>query len=517
LFRETGGQCKTNAGGRLRRPAEPTFSGRNHMAEGSSASETTPLWEPEVERELFPLPLAPFEKYMMLDDAERQPMAFVIRLYFRGRFDEAAFRKAVHAALGRHPLLRSVVIGDPYRYWKWQPVESPQVPIDVAPHAAPLRFPGGRAKIDLMKEIGLRIWVRTDEQSTEIHFQFHHSTCDGIGAYRYIEDVLAAYDRELKGDEAGAWRPISVERLTHRTHFGQSWLGRLMHLPWEVWGVVIGMIIFFSVKPANMPAPEEPQLEPEDEGTVLDMPAHTFEKADYDVLRTVAREAKATVNDLLVRDHLLGMSAWLKQHDPDKARWYLRDMMPVNLRGAEDDALPATNVVGMVFIDRKLHRYKTPRRLLRGIKFETNWFKVMRLATAWSRCCDIMLHLVPKGVDMLIKLQRPMASSSLSNMGRIFYGHQLRTADGRIAAGDLVLERAESAPPIRPFTCSSVTTLSYNGRLTVCMNYDRYHLTPAAAQGLLDAIIDRMKQTIREEQAAQAARQAASDAPREAA
>ncbi|MEQ8788292.1 MAG: hypothetical protein RIC55_18430 [Pirellulaceae bacterium] len=487
------------------------------MAEGTTASPATPLWEPEVERELFPLPLAPFEKYMLLDDAERQPMAFFIRLYFTGAFDEAAFRKAVHIALGRHPLLRSLVIGDPYRYWKWEPVASPQVPIDVAPRDAPLRFPEGRARIDLQKEIGLRIWVRTDEQATEIQFQFHHSTCDGIGAYRYIEDVLAAYDQQLKGDDAGDWRPISIERLTRRTHFGQGWFGRLMHLPWEVWGVVIGMIIFFSVRPANMPAPEEPKLTPEDEGAVLDMPAYTFEKADYDVLRGVAREAGATVNDLLVRDHLLGMHAWLKQHDPDKARWYLRDMVPVNLRGAEDDALPATNVVGMVFVDRKMHWYKTPRRLLRGIKFETAWLKVMRLATAWSRCCNIMLHWVPGGVDMLIKLQRPMASSSLSNMGRIFYGHTLRTQDGQIAAGDLLLERAESAPPIRPFTCSSITTLSYNGKLTVCMNYDRYHLTPDAAQGLLDAIIDRMKQTIREEQEAQAAKSGPSDSPREAA
>lgn len=472
------------------------------MVQGAKPAEIAISSEPEVERDLFPLPLTPFEKYMMLDDHERQPMAFCIRLYFSGRPDEAAFREAVHRALARHPLLRSTVVGEPYRLWKWQPVESPQVPIDVAPLGAPLRCPGGRVRIDLHQEIGLRIWVRTGESTTEIQFQFHHSTCDGIGAYRYIEDVLAAYDQLLRGDDAGQWRPISLARLTRRTHFGQSWFGRLMHMPWELWGVVVGMTIFLSVKPVNMPSPETPQLEPDDEQTILDMPAYTFSKGDYDVLRSVTREAKATVNDLLVRDHLLGMHAWLVKHQPQHARRYLRDMMPVNLRGPEDDALPATNVVGMVFIDRKLHRYKTPRRLLRGIKFETAWLKVMRLATAWSRCCDLMLHWLPRGADILINLQRPVATSSLSNMGRIFYGHKLRLEDGKIAAGDLVLERAESAPPVRPFTCSSLTTLSYNGQLTVTMNYDRYHLTPAAAQGLLDAYIDRMKETIREQQAA---------------
>ena len=98
-----------------------------NMSQTSNTAELAISSEPEVERSLFPLPLAPFEKYMMLDDHERQPMAFVIRLYFSGRFDEAAFQQAVQRAITRHPLLRSLVVGESFRRWKWQPVAAPPI------------------------------------------------------------------------------------------------------------------------------------------------------------------------------------------------------------------------------------------------------------------------------------------------------------------------------------------------------------------------------------------------------
>ena len=44
---------------------------------------------------LFPLPLVPFEHYMLADDRADYPMTFFMRLHFRGRFDRGRLDNAL--------------------------------------------------------------------------------------------------------------------------------------------------------------------------------------------------------------------------------------------------------------------------------------------------------------------------------------------------------------------------------------------------------------------------------------
>lgn len=58
---------------------------------------------------LFPLPLVPFESYMLADDRPAYPMNCFARIRFHGRLDRAALSSAMSVAVSRHPPLSAVV------------------------------------------------------------------------------------------------------------------------------------------------------------------------------------------------------------------------------------------------------------------------------------------------------------------------------------------------------------------------------------------------------------------------
>ena len=58
---------------------------------------------------ILPLPLVPFEEYMLSDDRPAYPMDFFCRLRFSGQFDRSALGSAFDVAVERHPLLAAMV------------------------------------------------------------------------------------------------------------------------------------------------------------------------------------------------------------------------------------------------------------------------------------------------------------------------------------------------------------------------------------------------------------------------
>src|SRR6516164_268435 len=61
---------------------------------------------------LFPLPLAPFEHYMLADDRSDYPMTFLVRMHFEGRFDHERLQESLGRALLWHPLLKARIRGE---------------------------------------------------------------------------------------------------------------------------------------------------------------------------------------------------------------------------------------------------------------------------------------------------------------------------------------------------------------------------------------------------------------------
>ena len=439
----------------------------------------------------LPLKLVAFERYMLDDDRSSHPMAFRLKLAFSGRFDEDAFRAAVKTAVARHPLFRAHICSDRPRALEWTDAADAETYVDIADIDTPVTFPG-QEQIDLRNETGVRIWVRTGPDATEIRFQLHHSCCDGIGAYRFAEDLLCAYDQQVH-PEAGRseYRPLDSQRLARRTQFGLSWWRVMLRLPLEIWGIVVGMFTFFVGRPVALQSPQQPNLSEDEQLRLIDYASHWFDEETATRLRAAARSAGVTLNDLLLRDLFLAIRDWNGQHDPRTRRRAIRLSVPMDLRGPGDEQMPAANVVAMIFVDRRPAIFPNPRWLLKSINWEMRFIKWGRFGIAFVRACGLV-DLIPGGLRLLSRANRCYATAVLSNMGRPFSDSKLARQGEKIITGDLVLEEVESAPPVRPYTSAALTCLSYAGRFALVMNYDRHHFTTESAEALLDTITQQI-------------------------
>lgn len=440
----------------------------------------------------LPLKLAAFERYALGEFAN--PLTYTIRLCCRGRLEEAAFRNAVAQALARQPLLRACATRES---GQWFPAPDPQPWLQVLRAGEPFRYPSTE-QIDLAHEAGLRIWVQTGQPTddgahdsggddgVELRFQFHHACCDGVGAYGFIAEILARYDRLMRPGSQVEPPPLDEALLLERERFGLSWWRLLRRLPLEILGILVGLGGSLFIRPAVAASSPAPPCDAETWRTHVRMPAITFGTAALAHWRETARAARATLNDLLLCEIFHVLQEWNVQHGaPSKP---IRVTLPMNLRVAGQERMPAANVVGMTFIDRNARRFRRPGALLKSIGWEMRLQKAGRFPLTSVRFCQF-----PWCLRIVTRPGRPAGTAVLSNMGRVFADSPLVQSDGKLRSGELTVERVESAPPVMPQIDLSFSALSYAGGLSLILNYDRRRFAPADADALLQALVDRLR------------------------
>jgi hypothetical protein len=85
----------------------------------------------------------------------------------------------------------------------------------------------------------------------------------------------------------------------------------------------------------------------------------------------------------------------------------------------------------------------------------------------------------------------------LSNLGRIFADTPLRWHDGKLMAGELVVEAVDTAPPVRTGSGISCTLYTYAGQLSLTMLYDRRCFSLTVASELLKRLVAQVERTAR--------------------
>ena len=440
---------------------------------------------------LFPLPLVSFEDYMLTDDCADYPATFFFRLRFAGRWDRADLAAAAAAAVERHPLLRAVVRQTASGRPEWVAADNPQPVIDwyvgTLPDAVPADW-----HIDLSRQTGLRIAVVERGDAAEMLLQFHHACCDGMGALRFIGDLLQAYHERTSPAACEPPRPLDVARLRQRGKFGLTPLKFLLRLPAELMGLA-GSLEYFLHRPAALASTANGDQRPATGFPAI--LAHTFSQSETeDVARTAAREG-GTINDFLLRNLFVVVSAWNIERDPALGKRYLRIMIPMNLRGADDDAMPAANVVSMIHIDRKPHTAGSLKALAKLARVELRLCKKWRIALTTVRFMQIFRRF-RNGLKRLIPKHRCLGTAVLSNFGDPARHITLPRQNGRILVGGLTLEGIEPVPPVRPFTRASFGAVFYAGRLTLALHYDPRCFSPQEGRDLLDRYVAEIGRAI---------------------
>jgi hypothetical protein len=407
---------------------------------------------------------------------------------------------AVHDALGRHPLLCSLVQkrsrGGPV--WVVAGHLRPAVRFGVL--GEPIGAPLG-TRIDLEDEPGLRVWAhagREDDRDTvELTFQFHHACCDGGGSLRFIGDVLAAYGVRTAPPDR---RPVlhacdpdhlpSRGRLPPRPAAARRRAGGLVISLWESFFWLIRNPV--ALVPRGARRESAPALPAS--GLFFDSAHwHTFDHAEARLIRRAAMRKGVTMNDLLLREMFQTLHEWNAERERD----FVRIALPVSTHVAAKGHSTAANGISYSFLTRRGRECVDPQPLMDGLLRENDAPTRRRRARAFLRILQ-MLEPIPGVLTLFMHSRRCFATAVFSNLGDIarHFGAEFPLADGRIVAGTLVLDEILGFPPIRPRTRAAFMVGRYAGRCRVCVRCDPAAFGADDVRGLLASYVRRLRATM---------------------
>jgi len=450
-----------------------------------------------------------FEHYMLVDDRPKYPMVVWFVMTFQGQAEEARLSAALNQALTHHPMLSSHLIGDRRGLRAkllWRHVKNATVYLDVGPEGSPLRFPTAQTPesenianedrkspiaIDLSREIGVRAFLRQGRENCTVHFQFHHSVTDGLGAMGFLEEVLRYYD----GAGAKVAIPPRQPALLKRRHLcGLN--------PWQILRVIPLFLVRAYRFYLSNPEPLSLGSSGSSNGLVgdaaLQCPAREcgqLSAPELVHLKSASRKHGASINDALLTYVFSSVDSWqrVKQlSDGKKRKRRVRVLVPVNMRQAQDHLMSAANMIGMVFIDRRGSLFDRPGQLLQSIVKEMGAVKRHSLGFALNFATGLGGY-VRGGVRAVASqclTWRCAATVVFSNLGDPLANSDLpRDDSGQIVTGGLTLTCLEALPPLRLFTNMGIAVVTYAGRLTMTVHYDHTIISKQDARFLLNGVL----------------------------
>lgn len=442
--------------------------------------------------DVFPLPLAPFEEYMLQDDRPGYRMTFLVEQSFAGEIDRTAFEAGVAEASRRHPLLRAFVQRRFLRRWQWTSADGVLPPVEWGALDQPVRFPDDPG-IDLRLEVGVRFFVRVGEGRSRLISQFHHACCDGMGAIQFLSDLFAAYTRALfpTAEKPPAYQPVDEAHLSRRNdlrvHHDQTMPWRRLCL--KTLGYCWKYGAHAPVSIAQSPSGETPLPYP---GTLT----KTLNASVQRKLRQVARRWDVTINELLVRELMLTIRDWNQRRTPLQEHDSISILVPTNLRNMDHDHMSAANVMSYVAFQRTAAELRQPQQTLESINEESRFYKRWRYGAAFLDGLRV-LRWMPGLLRFILSRKRSLSTAILSCIGDPSLAITANfpvNEDGNPVLGNLVFDDLNTAPPIRPGSHAAFTTWHFSNKLRLGVRCDPQRFTLESAQSLLDLFTDRVLQ-----------------------
>lgn len=454
-------------------------------------------------KNLFPLPLTAYERYMLADESPAYPMVFYFQIRLLGVVDRNILNQAHSDAVARHPLL-GCRVQKSFRGSQWVPAESE--PATQWDREQWLQDEPWKHPIDLSAGAGLRIWGEQCDDYAVITYQFHHACCDGLGASQFLEDTAVSYARHFavktgQDKDPPQLRPLNTALLKTRgkrkspgnTHSFGSFFQRS-----RLWLAYL----FGYLRKRKMPLVQQIAVEGSGPQEGLGLRNLKLSKAETRRLRDYARQQNASLNDVLVRDMMVTAHAWNSQN-PDKYqpfsglfRGHICVLVPTSLRGADDCELPACNVVSYLFLSRSVAAILKPKLLLVRIRDEVQLIRKSQAGWVFLQAINCMSK-IPGFLRILMSRTRHMCMSTvvLTHMGNMLntFGSRLPHRDGHTAMGNLLIQDVYGVPPIRHGTYAAFSTVLFHGCLSVSLRCCSEQFSDQDANKLLELFVAHLK------------------------
>lgn len=461
----------------------PPDCGRVFMSTAEAFDVAAPVRSPR----LFPLYLTPFEEYMLWDDRVDYPMTFIVKMEFDGDIDREAIAKALPLALKRHPLLQAIVSPAKGNRDCWVAAPEPDVKISWGELGEPLELPHGES-IDLRTEVGLRVWIRTGEGRSVIITQFHHATCDGIGAYQMLGDWLWYYAK-LVGEPVEAplpdFDPLHLRMRVKASYNIQRYRGDDGKIDFdrsEAYKLAIQTMQSLASKRDKKPTPAPETVEPLFPG-LCDF---EFDKLRFKKLRHVAEARGQSTNELLIQQLLVSLNTWnAAQGDQHRGQFCI--MMPMDLREADTRLTTAANLVTYALIRRKRSECVDSPALVDSLSQELLKLKHTRHTTQFMNVMAFLVKL-PTWLKRGFAGRRRLATAIVSNTGDPTkrFSVSFPSEKGMLKAGNLRMTDINGVPPMRHGTRLTISVFTYRRVLKICLRCDPKKFTVAESRDFLN-------------------------------
>ncbi len=438
--------------------------------------------------DIFPLPLTPFEKYLIWDETALQPMTSFIELHFDSRLDLGQWKEALAEAVHRNPLLASQLVEHRGElYWEYDPGYRPQLRNEeVDP---PLRN-GWPVPIDLKNECGCRYWYRNRQSRTRLLFQLHHACTDGMGLRRVLIDALVKYSkiRTLQGSEqviGRGWREPDIDRLPDRFDFSNAFRGPPTK-PLSFTQRLQNAHYFHFQPPESLKGNSTAS-----EGTIGADAAEPLRHIVIDREVSQLIMERATSQNLAINELALALlfqtcARWNSDRGLSNPRGRVRLLMPFDLRSRVDLRMPATNRLSFSFLGRTRAACMNWEALLEGVQSELKSIRESQLPMDFLNGISAAVH-YPRSMHWILRNSNRMATSVLTYTGDVLRGTQklFQVEGDHRLIGDAKLKNTLVAPPVRRNTNVSLGLCVNWGQLCISAAWNRESFTAQNCEAFL--------------------------------
>lgn len=435
------------------------------------------------------LPLTVFEEYLLHENRDNYPCSICIRARFSGSLQRAQLGRAVSQVAPLHPHLTATIGKGLFGRRHWNFNSSAKIPIHWH-QDSPDEFTPEFESLDPEKEISFHLHVVHEPKQWDLYVNQSHTLCDGAGYFRFLHDLLIAYD-QLCGNNRATLQNTKLERLKRRGRQKFSLSNFLSSLPLKVAGFFIAISLFRR--------PVSPLLPNRDTRKSISLPKHSphlvskyLGKDSYSRFRKFSRSKGISVNDLHLAAFHAAIGSWRTSLGEGEPADWIRLSVPVNLRCKADKYLPACNAISIVSIDRQAKNLSNRPRLLRRAKEDMQYVKKGRLATIYTSILWIR-RLLPGGIRAFSHRDICRTSATLTNLGHQFPHSPLKNPEGKLETGGSVLERIASAAPYRPHAQATLLVAVYAGELEITLNYDPRAIHKDEAESLVDCFTNELQ------------------------
>ena len=328
--------------------------------------------------------------------------------------------------------------------------------------------------------------LRKRDAESSLVFTFHHSATDGLGALRFIDDVIRRYNGVTQEpappvNQPGHEGPDELVALARASRPGMSHFYLRM---------MTSLCHRFAIAPFSPNARISRRCSRSSPATCFCR--GTLNPHELRQIRSTAKTAGATLNDALLAAGFRTIDRWNSVHGKHSGK--ISIMVPVDVGRATSTATRG-NRVSFISVSTVRRERTDLQELLGRVHQKTS--NMLRNGTAFSivyavyLCCRFSPQVAKAVARFLLATRVYLDSILVTNLGAIQPGGSASMEARKM--GDATITSVVVLPPVVSPMGMSVSAATYNDHLHVALAYKTLHFSHTEARLFLNLLLHELR------------------------